>query len=80
MPVVFRHRGYNFFFYSDEETPREPPHIHVRVGTPDVKFWLRPEVHVAYNDGVKEHIVRELQRVVIAKREYIERFWNGYFD
>ena len=59
MPVVFRHRGYKFYFYSDEGTPREPLHIHVKVGIADVKFWLRPEVHIAYNDGVKVHIVRD---------------------
>ena len=29
MPVVFRHRGFTFFFYSNEGTPREPIHIHV---------------------------------------------------
>jgi len=29
MPVVFRDRGYIFFFYSNEGTQREPVHIHV---------------------------------------------------
>jgi len=28
MPVVFRYRGYRFFFYSNEGDPREPLHIH----------------------------------------------------
>ena len=32
MPVVFRARGYRFFFYSNEGSPREPPDIHVEAG------------------------------------------------
>jgi hypothetical protein len=51
MPSIFRHRGYNFFFYSNEGTPREPVHIHVEKNGMEAKFWLRSEVRVAYNDG-----------------------------
>ena len=29
MPVVLRIDGLRFLFYSNEGTPREPPHIHV---------------------------------------------------
>ena len=28
MPVVFRHKGFRFVFYSNEGDPREPAHIH----------------------------------------------------
>jgi hypothetical protein len=51
MPVVLRIRGYCFFFYSNEGSPREPPHVHVEAGDKEAKFWLSPEVRVAYNDG-----------------------------
>jgi hypothetical protein len=51
MPVVFRHRGFKFFFYSNEGTPREPVHVHVEKGAAEAKFWLFPVVSVAYNDG-----------------------------
>jgi hypothetical protein len=40
MPVVFRERGFKFFFYSNEGNPREPIHIHVEKGTVEAKFWL----------------------------------------
>jgi len=30
MPVVLRYKGFRFFFYSNEDSPREPVHIHVR--------------------------------------------------
>ena len=31
MPVVFRHSGLRFYFFSNEDQPPEPPHIHVKV-------------------------------------------------
>jgi Domain of unknown function (DUF4160) len=48
MPVVFRHRGFRFLFYSNEGDPREPAHIHAVKDDIDAKFWLFPEVSVAY--------------------------------
>ena len=40
MPVVFRRDGLRFFFYSNEGTPRELPHIHVRSADREAKIWL----------------------------------------
>jgi hypothetical protein len=50
MPVVFRHKGYRFFFSSNEGNPREPLHIHVRSSEGEAKFWLGPEVRLAVNE------------------------------
>jgi hypothetical protein len=47
MPVVFQHRGFRFFFYSNEGTPREPVHIHVEQDSREAKFWLEPELRLA---------------------------------
>ena len=38
MPIVFRYKGYRFFFFSNEGDPREPMHIHVRKGEASAKF------------------------------------------
>jgi Domain of unknown function (DUF4160) len=51
VPVVFRWNGFRFHFFSDEGDPREPVHIHVVKDDVDAKFWLQPEVKVAYNKG-----------------------------
>jgi len=48
MPVVFRERGFRFFFYSDEGSPREPVHIHVEKDGVEAKFWLSPAAAPAY--------------------------------
>jgi len=79
MPVVFRERGFRFFFYSNEGSPREPAHIHVERDDVEAKFWLNPTVRVAYNDGHDARTLRELQSLVEANKNRIVRAWNEYF-
>jgi hypothetical protein len=79
MPTVFVYRGFRFFFYSNEGSPREPVHIHVEKDNIEAKFWLRPEVQLAYNDGFNARILRELLEVVESNRDRIEGAWNGHF-
>ena len=79
MPTVFLSRGFRFFFYSNEGSPREPIHIHVEKGGVEAKFWLNPVVEVAYNDGYDARTLRELLDVVRNNRSLIERKWNEFF-
>ncbi|MGA2276570.1 MAG: DUF4160 domain-containing protein [Terracidiphilus sp.] len=79
MPVVFRERGFKFFFYSNEGSPREPLHIHVEKDNVEAKFWLNPAVSVAYNDGYNARVLRELQSMVEANKNRIVRVWNEHF-
>jgi hypothetical protein len=79
MPTVFRERGFRFFFYSNEGSPREPVHIHVEKDSVEAKFWLKPEIRVAYNDGYDARTLRELMGIVAFNRARIERAWNEYF-
>jgi Domain of unknown function (DUF4160) len=72
MPTVFRPRGFRFFFYSNEARPPEPPHVHVEQGESEAKFRLRPEVHLAYNDGFGARALRELLALVEGNRKRIE--------
>lgn len=79
MPTVLRLRGFRFFFYSNEGSPREPVHIHVEKDDREAKFWLRPEVSLAYNDGYDARTLRELLGLVQQNREVLERAWNEFF-
>ena len=79
MPVVFRYRGYRFFFYSNEGSPREPVHVHAIGEGGEAKFWLRPDVRVAFSDGLDARTLRELTSVVEGNAEHIERTWHEYF-
>jgi hypothetical protein len=80
MPVVFRERAFRFFFYSNEGSPREPVHIHVEKDDLEAKFWLLPEVRVAYNDGFDARTLRELLGIVETNKDRIGRAWNEFFS
>lgn len=73
MPTVLHVRGFRFFFYSHEGIPQEPAHVHVEKDNVEAKFWLRPEVNLAYNDGYDARTLRELLGLVEQNREMFER-------
>jgi hypothetical protein len=52
MPTVLRWGPYRAFFYSNESG--EPPHVHVRSGDFEAKFWLH-DLSVAVNAGFPAH-------------------------
>lgn len=79
MPTVFVHRGYRFFFYSNEGDPKEPLHIHVRKGSAVAKIWLAPEPSVAEAYGMSGPELHELLDVAIEHREEIARSWHEFF-
>jgi hypothetical protein len=79
MPVVFRYKGFRFLFYSNEGEPREPPHIHVLKDDIEAKFWLRPDVVIAYSDGFNARTLRELTEIIEQRREEIEQAWHEFF-
>jgi hypothetical protein len=80
VPAVFRHRGFRFFFYSNEGSPLEPAHVHVDKDDCEAKFWIEPTVSVAYNDGFDAKTLRQLLGIVVANSNRIERAWHDYFD
>lgn len=48
MPTILRLGPYRFFLFSNEG--QEPPHIPVKAGSNEAKFWLNP-VTLASNYG-----------------------------
>ena len=79
MPVVFRVDGRRFHFFANEGDPREPVHIHVARPGADAKFWLYPEVELAYNHGFDARSIKRLRDIVEARRDEIEDAWNDFF-
>jgi uncharacterized protein DUF4160 len=79
MPRVFRWKGFRFHFFSNEGEPREPIHIHVAKNGSDAKFWLQPEVKVAYNKGFDARTLSMLSKAIEKRREEIERAWDEHF-
>lgn len=54
-------------------------HIHVGKDGVDAKFWIWPDVVVAYNDGFSARTLRELAEVVTQRRREIANAWNEFF-
>ncbi|WP_211098500.1 DUF4160 domain-containing protein [Nitrospirillum viridazoti] len=68
-----------FYFFSNEGSPREPVHIHVERGGDEAKLWLYPEVRIADCVGFSRSAQADLVRIVEARRQEIERAWNEHF-
>ena len=68
--------GFRFFFYSNEGAPREPVHMHVEKSGAEARFWVRPEVRVAYNDGFDARTLRRLMELAEKNRARIESAWG----
>ena len=79
MPVVFKYKGYRFFFFSNEGEPPEPLHIHVRRAEATAKFWLFP-LSLSESYGMNSSELGELMRVIEENKELIERYWNEHFS
>ena len=75
MPTVIRVGRFRFFFYSNEG--QEPPHIHVKAGEDEAKYWLDP-VQIAGNYGFNGRELSEIERLVVQHRiEFLEQ-WNEH--
>ncbi len=79
MPVVFRHLGIRFYFFSNEGSPREPIHIHAERADAEAKLWMNPEVRMAESFGFSRREQADLVRLVEARREEITGAWHEYF-
>ena len=80
MPVVLRIDGFKFLLYGNEGNPREPVHIHVKLGRDEAKFWLSPHVVLAYNRGLNGPTLNHVQRLVETHRDELEGAWNDFFS
>jgi hypothetical protein len=79
MPVVFRDGGLRYFFFSNEGSPREPRHIHVKGGGRDAKVWLEPNVEVAESYGFNSIELSHILPIVSQRRREILQAWNDHF-
>jgi hypothetical protein len=79
MPVVFREGGLRYYFFSNEGSPREPPHIHVKGRACDAKIWIEPEVALVESYGFNARELSAILRIVANNRERILRAWHDHF-
>ena len=75
-PTVFRYKNFRFFFFSREETRC---HIHIQCPEGEAKFWVEPEVALAYNYKLSEGQLKEIEGLVKEKKDDIVRAWCQHF-
>lgn len=75
-PTVFREAGFRYFFFSREEI-----RMHIHVSHPDgtAKFWLEPEVALAWHTGLSAAQLRTAERFVTAHQREMQDVWRTYF-
>jgi hypothetical protein len=76
MPTVLRIGRFRFFFFSNEG--REPPHVHVKAGGDEAKFWLDP-VGLAANYGFNGRELNEIERLVRQHQVQLVEAWNEHW-
>lgn len=79
MPLVKIIGPYEFRFYSRGEA-NEPPHIHVRRGRLEAKFWLTPGVRLARAGRYRIHELNDIIRLVEANQQEFLEAWDAYFE
>lgn len=77
MPTVLRVGRYRFHFFSNERN--EPPHIHVKTGDVQAKFWLEP-IDLGSNYGFKVHELNEIRRIIEANQTQFIEAWYEHFS
>jgi len=76
MPTILRWGPYRAFFYWNERD--EPPHVHVRAGDHEAKFWLH-DLSIAANAGFPAHEIGAIIRYLRSHQESLEGKWHEYF-
>ena len=75
MPTVLQVGRFRFFFFSNEG--REPPHIHIKAGCDEAKYWL-DTVQLAVNYGFNARELNEIERLVAEHRTLFLEAWNEH--
>ena len=70
--------GFKFFFWSNERS--EPIHVHVFKAGANAKFWLEPQIRLAWNRGFKSTQLRRILNVLTNQRYAIQEAWRSHFQ
>ncbi len=85
MPRVFRIGSYWVYFWSNENEPLEPVHVHISQGSPrenTTKVWLT-KAGKCYlcnnNSNIPLHILKNIMRIIESRSDYVIQKWREYF-
>ena len=85
MPQVFRVGAYTVYFWSNEERPKEPVHVHVCEGSPkenSTKIWITRagKCALCHNHAkIPLHQLRNIMDIIEAQSDEIVDKWERFF-
>ncbi|MBQ7560992.1 MAG: DUF4160 domain-containing protein [Synergistaceae bacterium] len=85
MPQVLRIGSYIIYFWSNENNPLEPIHVHIAEGQPyanATKLWITStgKILICHNNSmISEKILRKIIRILEANRDEIINAWLERF-
>ncbi len=85
MPQVFKIGSYWVYFWTNENKPLEPIHVHVSEGKPSenaTKIWITQSGNCLIcnnNSRIPKHILRNIMRIIEARSEEVVSKWTEYF-
>ena len=86
MPRVFKIGPYLVYFWSDEQTPLEPVHVHISPGEPQrdaTKVWVTKSggALLCHNKSqIPSHVLRNIMDAIEARHEDVVARWIRHFD
>ena len=85
MPQIFRIGPYIVYFWSNENNPLEPIHVHISEGRASAnatKLWISSTGKIVVcnnNSNIPERILRNLVRIIEANSAEIIDAWLEHF-
>lgn len=85
MPQVFKVGSYWVYFWSNENDPLEPVHVHISQGTPSgnaTKVWITKcgGCYLAHNNSkIPERVLKNIMAVIEARSEEVVQKWTQHF-
>lgn len=85
MPQVFKIGSYWVYFWSNENDPLEPIHVHVAQGAPTgnaTKIWITRagKCYLCNNNSrIPERTLRNIMDIIEARSGEVIQKWKNYF-
>ena len=85
MPQVFKIGSYWVYFWSNENDPLEPIHVHVSQGEPSgnaTKIWITKSggCYLDHNNSqIPPHVLRNIMDMIEARSIEVIQKWQDFF-
>lgn len=85
MPQIFRMGEYWIYFWTNENMPLEPIHVHIAKGAPTAnatKVWITSAGKCLLcnnNSRIADHVLRNIMRMIEARSQDVINKWFEYF-